>query len=251
MQTDLTRFSGLTHVLVLGRFTGEDIGYARATLGAGSSLVAVRSRVPGASTNGNSVALVDIGVATPQTTVRQVDLAGNLVVTLRHNGTAVVATAAEVAAAINAFKPSGPYAQQRPLFTAGIDPSTDGSGVVSAGILTLAGGVDHPPAVNGVTRIVRQTGNGGLFHFGQTLPFVAHQFEARLSESVPWTLDIVTTDAAGGIYPEVTQVAAGTGDKVFFTNMGVVLVPGRSLRFVADASGFASVYGSVETAWRK
>ncbi len=147
-----------------GVFNGTtEFGRAKLTLTNAdpNAVVRVSSRVFGISANSLEVYLRDpgVGVVNAATTVLQVG--PTIQVYLRRDLTGILATAAEVAAAINAVQPRLPI---RATY------GGTGAGVVTAASPTaLTGGSDATLDASGTqfTWPVTVNGNGGLFYFEQ------------------------------------------------------------------------------------
>jgi hypothetical protein len=161
-----------------GAFTGVDYGRARGQISHAdpNAVVLVSAKHYGTTPNSYTVAFIDAGagVTVPGTTVQQIGPA--IRVTLRRSANAgVLATAAEVANAINAAN-TGIAAHY----------GGTGNGVVSAvpptPITSEALGAD--PVVVGPNRdmfnyYVPVNQNAGLFYFENEVPLVLREFQAK------------------------------------------------------------------------
>lgn len=138
-----------------GNFTGVEVGRAARTMGAAAAAVTVKAVELGADGNDLYIQLVDQGGVVVQTQARWVD-ATHLKVYLRRSAGALLATAQEVAAAINAL----PEPAKLIAFAGGTDP------VVVAANGALVGGLD-PTHVHAEHRLTPPADvHGGLFIFG-------------------------------------------------------------------------------------
>lgn len=138
-----------------GRFTGVEVGRAVRTMGTAAAAVTVKAAELGADGNNLHVQLVDPGGVVTRTQARWVD-ATHLKVYLRRNASAILATAQEVADAINGLADPARVV----AFAGGADP------VLVAADNVLAGGLD-PTHVHAEHRLTPPADtNGGLFVFG-------------------------------------------------------------------------------------
>ena len=159
-----------------GVFDGTDFGKAKLTLGVGISQVRISAFKYGTDANNLLVEFVDGGAGTTRNET-VVDLSGSIYsVHLRRNPGAILATATEVALAINkAFRE-----QNYPIVAIAA-----GSGVVVPVIPTpLTGGIN--PVINEGETIYtydRTNLNGGLFTFENKVPLIVRQFEAKFQAS--------------------------------------------------------------------
>lgn len=161
-----------------GAFTGADYGRAKLTVpnGDANAVVRVAAKLYGTICNGLTIEFVDrgLGNAVAATTVEQVGTAIRVILRRLTTGS-VLATAAEVAAAINAFT-------EFPLPIGAVAGGT-GLGVVGAVAPTaLASGV-NPTTSPDVYRWGLVNTNFGLFHFEQDGSVVIRQIEAKFTIS--------------------------------------------------------------------
>ena len=173
-------------------FTGAtERGRAKHTFGSGSSRVIVGAKLLGAEANSYTIALIDRGIAVSVTSVVQRGPA--IEVTLRRSSSSLLATAAEVSAAIT---PAGLPGRA----------SGNGSGVVVAAAATALSGGAAPTQVDpSGTRFEwdRTTGQaGGLFYFENHQDvMVVTGFQAKFSglTSAPVPLRIAVVNLDGGL----------------------------------------------------
>jgi hypothetical protein len=146
-----------------GVFDGTFQGKAFVQIGSGSSGIFVIAKNYGSLQNSITVQLLDTGPGT--TTALSVSQVGEaIVVTLGRNPGGITSTAAQVAAAINAFSMNPPGFAQPVRSTL----TGSGTGIVSAvGATALAGGLD--PVVDPSGRLFEWdwtvNTHGGLFYF--------------------------------------------------------------------------------------
>jgi hypothetical protein len=159
-----------------GGFTGADYGRAKLTLTNAdpNAVVRVASKLYGTPSNALTIELIDrgLGNTVTATTVQQIGSA--IRVTLRRGSSGgILATAAEVAAALNAFT-------EYPL-PIGAAAGGDGTGIVSAVTATaLASGV-NPTTSPDVFRWGLVNTNFGLFHFEQDASVQVRQIETKFT----------------------------------------------------------------------
>lgn len=213
---------------VSGAFTGVDAGRAQYSYGAGNAVLTFKSRTLGADGNLYYIRVTDVGAGVVPTTIAKysADIL-TLDVVLRRNAGGILATAAEVAAAVQAIS-------QCPVLCE--YGGTGASSPAALAVTALSGGVDPTLVSQGLWKFA--TTNGGLFYFNQRRPIVVSQFEATLGGSVAWTLGIVNLDnVRAGIAAERAVIAGATGTAVFAQNL--VLVPRQGLQLIAAQTGFA------------
>lgn len=161
-----------------GAFTGADHGRARATVANAdpNAVVRVAARRYGALANALTVEFVDQGAgnAVAATRVEQVGTA--LRVLLRRGASgSPLATAAEVAAALNAHAPL----DGNPV--GAVAGGTGGGVVASASPQALAGGADPTTDGRYVYRWAPANTNVGLFHVEQETPVLVRQLDAAFT----------------------------------------------------------------------
>lgn len=161
-----------------GRFNGSDHGRARSTVANvdPNAVVRLAARRYGVEANALTVEFVDRGVGNAVAATR-VERAGSAlrVVLRRGTGGAPLATAAEVAAAINGFAPE----TGNPV---GAAYGGDGTGVVSAAApQPFAGGA--APATDRIYSYRWAPANTdlGFFHVEQESPVLVRQLQARFT----------------------------------------------------------------------
>lgn len=240
-------------------FNGTEYGRASLAVpgGAANQSLWFRAKRYGASANSIMVALVNPGGTLATTTAT---LTGTLVeVRLRTTAGVVQATAAEVAAAVNAVALYG-----FPV-VADYDRSTLGNGVVSAaaGVL-LTGGVN--PRVEGQQSQFKWdlplNQNGGLFYFEQEVPIVIRQMGAdfpTIAGPTPFKIWIVNMTPGLGFYtaekvPLFERVldAGGLGD-IGFSDGRSPLLPNQALRVECALPGIVTFHLRMDSgfsSWR-
>lgn len=168
-----------------------------------SAVVRVSSKLLGTLANAFTIAFLDAGagVTVSTTTVNQLGSVFN--VNLRRSSGALLATAQEVAAAVNAANLA---------IVASYEGS--GNGVVSAFTATSIGnlsvGVD--PATRGanVDQYVWSLPvdvDGGFFYFEQNEPVLVHQFEAlfNVASGGPYTVTVSRTNLDANLEPIIAE----------------------------------------------
>ena len=162
------------------------------------------------------------------------------------------ATAAQVAAAINASRPDPagipqPWqeANQRwaladPLFLFGADTGAGtGASAPTPGSVTLSGGAAPArPSAGCVQFTAAASANAGLFVFDGNQPLLLDAFIAVLGSSATWTLSLQPLTAARYAQGSACQIATGTGTSVYVAS-GFVIPGGWGLVFSASAVGRA------------
>ena len=218
----------------------------RAYLSHGSSTAELRFRARRFGTDGNSiqVRLVDPGVTQTATTISQT---GQVVtVTLRRNGSSILATAQEVADAINNWtNPSNPSQGSPIVAWAG------GGGVVAALAATsLAGGL-NPEIVGSQLKFTGATNaSGGVFYFEQTEPVIIRQIETKFtiasgSGTVTFKIANLTVGLeiiAAESIAITSATVSDTATEASFGDVGYILLPRQALIVEAAYPGCARVY---------
>jgi hypothetical protein len=167
-----------------GFFDGTEYGRARLTVDPGlgaDSVVYFASKLYGSASNALTVEYVDAGpgVIVGATTVTQIGPA--IRVLLRRSAAAVLATAAEVAAAVNAFT-----AYNSPGYAISARAGGNGTGVVAAiGPLSFTGGADPIRVGSQFLWTVPTNGNAGFVHLENSFPMWILGFSARFNVLLP------------------------------------------------------------------
>lgn len=176
-------------------FTGVPAGVASHQFGASTAGVIVSALRPGVSGNALRIALVNVGACNRTALLKE---GADWKVRLRHNGTSILATAAEVADAIN-LRPYNPPAETP--FRASL-VSTGAAAVAAAGATALAGGIDVTAGVvPSITAV-----NAGVFEFDEGDDHVVEEIRGAFSGiGISAALTVSVAKLHGG-YP----VAAGT-----------------------------------------
>lgn len=188
-----------------GRLNGTEYGRARLTINAGPSgdTIYIAAKLYGADANFITVQLIDTGAINPQTFVTQVGPA--ISVFLRRSSTAVLATAHEVAEAINSFTAytSVAYAIRARAY----DPAST-TALAAVPAANLSGGV-NPHAIGRSQYLwtVPANGNAGYVDFEQEDPMWVLGFSAKFS-SVPsgsHTITVSRVRILEDFTPELTE----------------------------------------------
>lgn len=228
----------------LGAFDGTEYGRARLVVDPGlgaNAVVSFVSKLYGAASNHLTVEYVDagLGVTIPATVVTQVGAA--IRVLLRRSAVAVLATAEEVANAVNAFT-----AYSSPAFA--IRALAQGTGkapVAAIGPLSFTGGAD--PLVVGSQYLwaVPAGGHAGMVHFEHETPMWILGFTARFNVLLPGPhtvsvqrvrlnadLTPVLSEAVGlFVYDGLTPAAPD----ISYTDVRQLLHPGQGLLVTTSA----------------
>lgn len=220
-----------------GNFTGVEVGRASRTMGAGAAAVTVRATELGAAGNSFHVQLVNPGGVVGQTKTRWVDPT-HLKVYLRRSSLAILATAQEVADAINAT----PGTANVMAFAGGTDP------VLAAADAALAGGLD-PVITNAEYRLTPAANvPGGLFFFGHDDAIEVLQITGRfpgLGGSTNAKVQIVSLGPGNvPIEAEAFTFFTATLDGTtadFFCDKRPILGPRQAVRVLMAAPGVAQV----------
>ncbi len=237
-----------------GVFNGSHMGRATVDLGSSGSLVRFRARRYGADGNNLRVALVDAGAGTA-VSVTNVQLVGNNLVNvnLRRTTGAIVATADEVANAVNNYLNTNNPSQQLPVVA--YAPGT--SVVVAAAATNLAGGLD-PTIMAPQVKFEAANVNGGLIYFDQDVPIVVRQLECYFSdpggsESVSFKVANLTTglevDASEAI-TIFTATVTTSQRYASFAAANFIMLPHQCLQIITSGptlSGVARVYARRES----
>ena len=223
----------LQHESTAGVFNGTEMGRALHETGVGASDVRFSARRLGDGGNAIYVKMVDPGRVYVRTTVRV--YADEIEIVLRHSGVAITATAAEVAAAVNAFD----FRVTPGLY---VVAHAYGAGVVSAMVRTpLLGGVAIPNP-EGFTARLSAAGNGGLFFFDQNEPLQLMQVETALGASVATVVSTVDyRTMLAGATEAFTMHSVTSASILWVPTQPVVLLPGRGVKITAAATGIARV----------
>jgi hypothetical protein len=234
---DLTSAVGMQQSLPgSGYFTGSYVGRASVDIGGGGTLVRYRAQSYGTDGNNLTVEQYDVGAPTvvPTTTVQLTGTTAVRVILRRSSG-AILATADEVAAAINNFQNTNNPTQKLPVVA-----HNGGTSVVSAAAPTpLTGGLD-PQLVAPLAKWTT-TSNGGLFYFDQTEPIVVMQMScafANISGSQTIQFQLANLDA--GLEPIAAETATlFSGDVsssqpyVSFADSKFIMLPYQAFLIVA------------------
>lgn len=220
-----------------GNFTGVDVGRASRVMGSAGAAVTVKARDFGADGNGYNVQLVDQGGVVTSTQARWTDPT-HLKVYLRRSALAIIATAQEVADAVNAM----PGPAKVVAYAGGTDP------VLAASDAALAGGLD-PAKIGAEYRLTPAlNANGGLFFFGNDEPIEVLQVLGHipgLGGSTALKLQVVGLGA--GFEPIETEAFTffttsldGTTTD-FFCDKRPIIGPRQAVRALIAAPGVIQV----------
>lgn len=230
-----------------GVFNGSEYGRAKATLPNGdpNAVVRVSARLYGSTSNAYSVELVDRGasIVVPQTVIEQTGAAIRVI--LRRSSSAILATAQEVAAAINALGVAGGVCA--------IYGGT-GNGVVSAAAaVLLTGGVNPVDRADNHTQYVYVhpvNTSGGFFYFEQEETITVRQFECKFV--VPGGTYSVTVSRvnlnenlepilAEAVPCFVHDLLTVSKPDIAFADVGILLHPRQGLLVEVDGGGLPGV----------
>lgn len=256
VQFDLTSVAAMQQIVgAPGAYDGSYVGRASVTFGAGASLVRCRARRYGTDGNNLTVQLYDAGAPNVVAATTATLVSANAVrVSLRRNAGALLATADEVAAAINGFRNSNNPAQQLPVVC-----HSGGAGVVAAAAATaLTGGLD-PQLVAPLVKFTT-TANGGLFYFDQTEPLVVRQMLGKFAGmGGPVDIAVQVANLDGGldsISAETATIFTGNVDVtqpyVSFADASFLLLPYQAVLIVPTAplTGMVQLQVQYESAFR-
>jgi hypothetical protein len=238
-----------------GRFTGVFMGRAMLDIGAGPTLTRFRARQYGADGNNISVELVNAGAgAVVPATVASLVGGVNVKVTLRRNAGAILATAAEVASAVNNYRNVSNPLQMLPVVC-----HAGGVGVVAAsGPTSLAGGID-PDVVTPQYKFDLIDTNGGLFYFDQTEPISITQMECMFdAPAIADTVYFKIANLDAGLEPiaaetvtDFTATITPTQIWASFVDAPIILLPRQAfLVYGLNRKGLARVYAKRESRTR-
>lgn len=217
-------------------FDGAEVGRASRTFGTGAAQIVFRSRVPGASSNAYTVALVDPG-GTNSSNVFLWTTSTSLRIVLRRNAGGILATAQEVADLVNAQENGKFYAT-----AGGADP------LVAAGAASLAGGID-PVVEQGTYRYAAaSTAHGGLFVFGHDVAIDVIHVSGRFTLGGATALKLQVVSLSKNLAPIEAEAftfhsaSLDTTEPSFHVNPGLTLPPGAAIRVSIAAPGLARVH---------
>jgi len=206
-------------------------GRAYRTFGTAGAAVTFRAREYGVAGNSIQVALLNPG-AKGALRIEQVDT--KIRVYLRHNGTTIVSTADEVAAAVNAAG--------LPILGSAAGTST----VVAASSAALQHGAD--PTVFKQQRYVWAPATDGdpmgLIHFNQEVPLKVHQIELKLATSAAFTFALVNLDDGGSLISGDSVVIYGATSANGFFATPFCLSPRQAIAITSAQQGIARVVAS-------
>lgn len=230
-----------------GVFDGSEYGRAKATLpnGDANAVVRLSARLYGSASNAYSVELVDRGgsIVVPTTVIEQSGAAIRVI--LRRSSVAILATAQEVAAAINALGLAGGVCATY---------GGTGNGVVSAAsAVSLTGGVNPVDRAGNHTQYVYVhpvNVSGGFFYFEQEETITVRQFECKFQ--VPGGTYAVTVSRVNlneNLEPIMAESIPCfvhdllTVDKpdIAFADVGILLHPRQGLLVTVDGGGLPGV----------
>lgn len=229
-----------------GVFDGTEYGRTKATIPNGdpNAVVLLSSRLYGVASNNYTIAFLDAGpgVTVAATTVTQVGVA--ISVSLRRSAGALLATAAEVASAINVF------------FT-GVAATYGGTGngvVAALAATALNGGINTAlgvdPSIAGPNNeryswYLPTNSNAGHFYFENEETIIVRQFEAIFT--VPAGTYTVTvsrmnlndnlSEIAGETVPVYVYNGLTTArPDTAFSDLGILIQPRQALKVVTSGS---------------
>ena len=229
-----------------GAFNGTEYGRARRTidpsLGA-DSIVYVASKLYGTASNALTIQYVDAGAGVTVSTTSVVQLGAAIQVLLRRSTGAVLATAQEVADAINAFT-----AYSSPAFGISARAGGTGAGLVAAiGPLAFSNGAD--PVRDGTQFLwtVPTNGNGGFVQLENDFPMWVLGFTARFNVLLPGPYSVsvsrvrlnkdftpITAEAVelfvfAGLTPDAPSIAYTDVKQVFHPGQGILVTTSAAL----------------------
>lgn len=218
-----------------GVFDGSPFGFAKATISHSGASFIVRAAEDGAAGNDYKVTLVNPRYANANTPVKYDEATKTLYVWLKHSGSAITGTAAEVVAAIEGSRKRHPF--RAALVSDGtMAASTDNA---------LAGGF-NATLVGGIYRYDRNDGtNGGMFYFGREARVIT-RIEGRFADDDSLVVQIVNVDPGFQVIaPEdvtIHQESLSGGDMFVLADKEYLLMPGQALLVSMDKTGYVRVY---------
>lgn len=227
----------------------KHLGRAYLSHGSSGAELRFRARHFGADGNNIQIRLLDTGIVQTTTMISQV---GQLVtVTLRRNGSVILATAQEVADAINNWQNPSNASQGAPL----VAWAGGTSAVTALATTSLAGGLD-PEIVGSQLKFTGATNaSGGVFYFEQTEPLVIRQVETKVTvPSGTGTVSFKIANLTPGLEiiaaETITITSGAVSTSVTETSFGdtaFILLPRQA--FIVDAAyvGTARVYARRES----
>lgn len=235
-----------------GGLTGVEYGRARRTVDpllGSNSIVSFAAKLYGSAANALTIEYVDAGagVVVSATTVTQTGSA--IRVLLRRSAIAVLATAAEVAAAVNAFT-----AYNAPAFAIMALAQGTGLGLVAAiGPLAFTGGVD--PAQQGSQYLwtLPLNDNAGFVHLENSHPMWILGFSSRFNVILPgpFTVSVARVRLEPDFTPVLAEsvnlfVHAGltpSAPDIAYTDVKQLIHPGQGLLITTSAplAGFFNI----------
>ncbi len=243
LQFDLTTAVSMQQTIDSpGEYDGSHVGRATADLGSGGALVRIRAREFGSDGNSISIEFYDAGAPNiVLTTTVQIVSLNVIKVNLRRSAGAILATADEVADAINNFRVTLNPSQKLPIVA-----HPDGTSVVTAIAATLLSGGLDPEIVAPMVKFTT-TDNGGLFYFDQTEPLVILQMECNFTGMAGPTVvsfQMANLDPGLEVIPaETAELFNGTVDVgtpyISFVDSKIIFLPRQA--FLIVASGITGV----------
>lgn len=218
-----------------GFIADTERGRAKRSIGSSGNVVTVGAKLLGTEANAYTIALIDRGLAVSQTTVVQVGSAFE--VTLRRSSGALLATSAEVAAAINDAN-----LPVRASYVGGV--------MAAVAATALTGGLAPASVDPSGTRFEwsRTTGqSGGFFYFENHQDIlVVTSIQAKfsgLSTAIPFRVSIINLDAGlekisgTDIVVKDAEVSSTYPDFSLSGTDGIPLLPYQALLVTCAAVG--------------
>jgi hypothetical protein len=219
----------------IGTFDGTDVGRAFVTSGIGNSAVTFKARRMGTDYDNYQARMIDPGQDNPSEVVTWDANANRLNVFLRRAAGVVTSTSAQVALAV-----------QRAGLILTADYGGTGLGVVVPASAVLASGLD-PTVTRNLQFKFAAPANAGRLTFDQASNVLIRQFEARLSASVLWKLELINLDEGlRELSSETVEHSTATSQNIIQVNMNLVLSPLRALKYTAAAQGVVRVVAHKE-----
>lgn len=221
-----------------GTFDGTEYGRARRTVDSGvgaNGIIAYAAKQLGTVGNALTIQYIDIGAGLTQAATQITQTGPVIKVILRRSSGALLATATEVAAAINAAATN-----LDPAYAIRARVTGTGSSVVAAtSALAFTGGADPTIDRNQYFWNVPTNGNGGFFHFEQEYPIwllgVSGNFNVVYDGEVTLNVDRVRLNddftLQGESYSFFKYPCLTPNDgRISYTDVKQLVHPGQAIR---------------------
>ncbi len=216
-----------------GAFNGTLVGYGILAYSAGGGVGRFRAREQKLlATNELQIALINLGVLTPKTTVKNQN--GKVFVYLKRSSSAITALLSEVATALDNFRDEN--GKGSPIL---LGVSTDAT-ATAVSLTALVGGLDFTVDNGIVKATVTSTTNAGLFFFNNPRPLAVIQIEAVYPGTEK--VEIVSVDR-GLNTSDPTDITGLLTTGIFLggSSRPIIIAPTQALVFSNGSAGVGFV----------